>query len=310
VPYKLTVTKGPQRGRTFLVVKTETKLGRDPVNDIVLPDEYVSRLHANIVTRGKAHVVVNASPNGTLVNGKRVDKARLKDGDEITLGAATVLQYSVQVPPGVAARGKTPEDETEPEGEREREAGPQAKSLLLQRPKILAATLVYVALLAGLGIFLATRKKKTDLNKLPPLTRDMIRRDLDRDVQRDIDKLEGDRALKRAMDLYDQRYVAPGNLYSAIVAFKEAEAYLGTRLRTSEHIRARNKAMDELEDKIMDLYFLATALQNQGRYNEARDYYTRILQHLNDPDARTFQNVTRRIKVLQPFLDRPRWGGP
>ena len=78
MPYRLVAIKGPLKGRTFVVVKTETKIGRDPTNDIVLADDYVSRVHATIVTQGDRHVLINASPNGTLVNSKRVDRGALK----------------------------------------------------------------------------------------------------------------------------------------------------------------------------------------------------------------------------------------
>lgn len=303
--YRLVVTKGPLRGRTFLVVKTETKLGRDPANDIVLDDDYVSRLHATIATRGDDHLVVNASPNGTLVNGKRVERAKLKSGDEITLGAATVLRYE---PEAGAVAKPTPEKE-EPTPATTRVLA-KPKPLLLRRPKILAAGLAYLAVLIALGVFLATRGKKDTLATIPYLTEEQVRRDLEREVERDRDPLLGKRRLEEAMDLYGDWRVDPGNLYRAITAFKEAEAYLGRRLREQKHIRARQKAIQELEKIIMDLYFKAFALQEEERYDEARDRYDDILQYIDyDSRTETFQNVTRRMKALEPLLERKRWIG-
>jgi len=308
VPYRLVAIKGPLKGRTFVVVKTETKIGRDPANDLVLSDEYVSRLHATIVTRGRKHMVVNASPNGTLVNGKRVERATLKPGDEITFGASTVLRYE---PEATATRVRTP---TAAAVEKEAETPVPAAvaprvSLWRRRPKILLAGLAYLAVLGALGVFLATRRSAKKPAKVAFLTREQIDEDLLHELTRDRDRREAKRAVDRAMDLYERRYVNPANLYAAIVAFKEAEAYLGSSLSKPEHITAFDAASRELGRKVEDLYFEAYALQKSGRYDDARDRYARILQYVNDPKSVIYRNASKRIEALQPFLEKKRWGG-
>jgi hypothetical protein len=66
-------------------------LGRDPACDIVLNDSKCSRRHA-VLEDGPDGLVVrdSGSANGVYVNGRRVEKARLRPGDVIRLGDAQV----------------------------------------------------------------------------------------------------------------------------------------------------------------------------------------------------------------------------
>jgi uncharacterized RDD family membrane protein YckC len=67
-------------------------IGRDPANDLVLPDAMVSRRHAVIEHRGDEFFLRDCnSSNGSLVNGDRITECRLKDGDLIAIGATRIL---------------------------------------------------------------------------------------------------------------------------------------------------------------------------------------------------------------------------
>jgi ABC-type multidrug transport system ATPase subunit len=64
-----------------------SKIGRASDNDIVIPDVLASRHHATLIpTPGGMEIVDNRSINGTFVNGSRVDRALLTDGDVVTIG--------------------------------------------------------------------------------------------------------------------------------------------------------------------------------------------------------------------------------
>src|SRR5439155_11583030 len=67
-------------------------LGRSATVDVPIADPCASRQHARINRRGDDFEIDNLSPNGTLVNGKPVQKRVLKDGDVIQIGAATQLR--------------------------------------------------------------------------------------------------------------------------------------------------------------------------------------------------------------------------
>ncbi|MDP3014715.1 MAG: DUF3662 and FHA domain-containing protein [Candidatus Subteraquimicrobiales bacterium] len=73
--------------QVFPLNKPRATLGRLKTNDICLSDTNVSRKHAEIVQTDTSFTIRDLdSTNGIFVNGKRVKKQRLKDGDIITLG--------------------------------------------------------------------------------------------------------------------------------------------------------------------------------------------------------------------------------
>lgn len=74
-------------GRTLELARPVTTLGRSKECDIPVDDASVSRRHAELrVEDGAVWIVDLGSTNGTEVNGARVDRALLRDGDRIVVG--------------------------------------------------------------------------------------------------------------------------------------------------------------------------------------------------------------------------------
>jgi hypothetical protein len=79
-------------GRTHEITKPSVVLGRSREADIRISDVNVSRRHAELRQEGTAYWIVDlGSTNGLEVNGKRVDRKRLRDGDRVTLGSTEVV---------------------------------------------------------------------------------------------------------------------------------------------------------------------------------------------------------------------------
>jgi serine phosphatase RsbU (regulator of sigma subunit) len=72
----------------FLLAKPRVTIGRSRESDIFLPDQWLSRHHAEIVQKGDGYYLADLqSKNGTLLNGEPVrEERRLREGDVITLG--------------------------------------------------------------------------------------------------------------------------------------------------------------------------------------------------------------------------------
>jgi chromosome segregation ATPase len=69
------------------VLGRRTCIGRTPENDIRIDSTCVSRRHAVILTGSRQTVIEDLnSTNGVLVNGKRVTRQILKDGDDVVFG--------------------------------------------------------------------------------------------------------------------------------------------------------------------------------------------------------------------------------
>ncbi len=90
----LVVIDGHDQGKTFsLKGKPQFKIGRSATSDLRLSDGKVSRDHCVIESGRDNHVIIDLeSANGTIVNGDRIKKVVLKDGDFIRLGY-TMLKY-------------------------------------------------------------------------------------------------------------------------------------------------------------------------------------------------------------------------
>jgi len=91
-----------QGGEFPLIEGVPVVVGRSSDLDMVLVEEMVSRRHAHIEMRaGVVQVEDLGSTNGTFVNGERVQKASLAEGDRLLIGTSILKLVSVDdVPPG------------------------------------------------------------------------------------------------------------------------------------------------------------------------------------------------------------------
>ncbi len=77
-------------GRRFPLTRQVTLLGRSPDCAVFIPDQRVSRRHAEVRWDGESCTLVDLeSANGTFVNGRRITAPHvLRDGDEIAIASA------------------------------------------------------------------------------------------------------------------------------------------------------------------------------------------------------------------------------
>ena len=164
---KLVYTSGAAAGREITLGDFQV-IGRLPSNAVPLPDDVgASRQHTRVYKAKGVFLALDLeSKNGTLVNGEKVEKSELKDGDVLTVGTTSfrfVLEAADLQPAAGGARF-TAADEVEVGGRRaagekaliftEQKAGGDTLSWLRgdlsQRPFLFRAFLwVGVALLAA-----------------------------------------------------------------------------------------------------------------------------------------------------------------
>ncbi|HWB81577.1 MAG TPA: GGDEF domain-containing protein [Nannocystaceae bacterium] len=92
------VLSGRSVGKMFKLPNGPVTIGRSLEADIRLEDEGVSRLHLRLdrSDEGPVELVDLDSTNGSYVNGDRVHRQQLEDGDRIQLGSVTILKFSYQ----------------------------------------------------------------------------------------------------------------------------------------------------------------------------------------------------------------------
>jgi len=78
------------------VLSRKTSVGRTPDNDLQIDAKFISRHHA-VILAGPAHTIIEDlnSTNGVLVNGRRITRQTLKDGDSVMIGK-TVFRFAVR----------------------------------------------------------------------------------------------------------------------------------------------------------------------------------------------------------------------
>lgn len=88
---------GTQAGQVVSLGDGTCTVGRHRDNDFSIRDHGISRYHARIVRDAEGHHVIEdvGSRNGTYVQGRRVTRRRLLDGDWVQLGPRVTLRYSV-----------------------------------------------------------------------------------------------------------------------------------------------------------------------------------------------------------------------
>ncbi len=87
---KLIFQTGPLAGSRF-EGETEITVGRDPSNDVSIPDTSVSLVHCSVFMDGKRVFVKDlGSTNGISLNGHRVITAELADGDVLLIGKSKI----------------------------------------------------------------------------------------------------------------------------------------------------------------------------------------------------------------------------
>lgn len=98
----LRARKGKYAGSVFPVYncKQPTVIGRDPGIDVELDDGRTSRRHARVLRAyGTWYIEDLGSSNGTLVNQKRVQRARIEDGALVQIGATLLSFHDTELPP-------------------------------------------------------------------------------------------------------------------------------------------------------------------------------------------------------------------
>jgi DNA-binding CsgD family transcriptional regulator len=88
------VLGGSASGRVFPVQTAGATIGREATCDLVLDDEGLSRVHARVTTEGGLFLEDLGSTNGTYVNGNRIQKVGLREGDRIQFGPQVLVRVS------------------------------------------------------------------------------------------------------------------------------------------------------------------------------------------------------------------------
>ncbi|WP_394831858.1 AgmX/PglI C-terminal domain-containing protein [Pendulispora rubella] len=85
--------------RDTIVQDIVVKIGKDPRSHLRVDDELASRMHAVIEVASPADITLIDLGNepGTMVNGQRVNKCKIRPGDQIQIGSTLILLESAEL---------------------------------------------------------------------------------------------------------------------------------------------------------------------------------------------------------------------
>ena len=88
--------RGAERSLMIPIGEDPLRIGRGLSADVHIDENSVSRRHAIVVPEGTGvRILDDRSSNGTLVNGRAVEQARLSDGDTILIGRVPLRYIEV-----------------------------------------------------------------------------------------------------------------------------------------------------------------------------------------------------------------------
>ncbi|MBK8168918.1 MAG: AgmX/PglI C-terminal domain-containing protein [Sandaracinaceae bacterium] len=92
IPMTFQIFQGEELVRTEQLTQDIIKVGKLPSSHLRIDDDNVSRMHAVIEVTGPDEIFIIdlGSASGTIVNGAKVNKSKLANGDEILLGGTRV----------------------------------------------------------------------------------------------------------------------------------------------------------------------------------------------------------------------------
>jgi FHA domain-containing protein len=100
--------QGDSLVRRDTIVQDIVKVGKDPRSHLRVDDELASRMHAviEVASPGDITLIDLGNEPGTLVNGQRVNKCKIRPGDQIQIGSTLIQLESAEA--AAATAGATP----------------------------------------------------------------------------------------------------------------------------------------------------------------------------------------------------------
>src|SRR5450631_1960175 len=102
--------QGEQLIRRDTIAQDIVKVGKDPRSHLRVDDELASRMHAVIEVASPSDITLIDLGNepGTMVNGQRVNKCKIRVGDQIQIGSTTVILEATGAADAVSATAAAP----------------------------------------------------------------------------------------------------------------------------------------------------------------------------------------------------------
>lgn len=304
-------------GKRFDHIMKEEQLtfGRSAKCNIVLDDESVSREHAVLRSEYGQYIIEDLqSANGITLNGKRVQKAMLKNNDLVHLGK-TELQISVT---GAFAANLNDTASREIVYEEEALSLSSFREKIRSNSKMLIIALLILTFLLGTGLFFFFGTKKpesTSADRVPP---DLVTinpavvptQPISPPVSPASETGQKPTAPSVAQDkrLNMMRHMESGQIHFDSGRLNEAriewESALALDPQNEMAKLKLKKAGEEINDRANKAYNRAMQNFNYLNYEAAIQDWMLVMNLIPDPQHQLYRNAARYIEIANNKLKR------
>ncbi len=304
------VLAGPLQGRRLQFDQEVVRFGREADNDLILAGQYVSRLHGELQYVNDHWELVNQSPNGCEVAGKKLGKKPrpLQDRDRVGVGGQPLFDVLIEAAPAAAS----------PEADAEPVAAETPRHQISGRSKTWIGIGVWFGLcVVGMLVGLSLNEKKEDTTPTAPeLTNEQIEQDIKRVPSNlAVDERAAAEHLTRARELFNRLDSASDALYQCYDNFQRALIHSGKPMFDDGfdqrcYLDVRDRLLAEVRQRYSHAYDLMRSrdfLAAEAAFRKLQDFYPRT-------DGVVYRNCDRQRNVIahsvkkRKLMQRPAGG--
>jgi pSer/pThr/pTyr-binding forkhead associated (FHA) protein len=300
---KWTVINGPMKGSVRLMNLSQFTIGRNSDCEFVISnDPKCSRKHALVSTdRQYSYIESLNDKNPVSVNGRDIERARLKDGDIITIGE-TQIQFNATSLPNLQPHPIYARVAPAPGIPRSnRPTGRSVKSGGAKR------FLMYGGLaLVGALIFLDSPKKKKELELR---TEQQIQADIEaanklKEIsdQQAMKRLDGSLTAQQAQENYVRgfRDYKKGQYERALVSFQACLALNPEHILCNRYLRLAQRRFNEL---IQYQIVLGRKYRDQNQYKACRSAFRNVMVMIKDANNASYREAKANYEACNSLVE-------
>jgi pSer/pThr/pTyr-binding forkhead associated (FHA) protein len=299
---------GPNAGRKLLLRQTCISFGRSPDRTLPIDLPFISREHGEFTYHEDKWQLVNQSPNGTILNGKRVtQKPRpIKATATVTIGDTDVFRVTPMADESQAQADPDSHTDTEPAdlGDTHTPKG---------RTKLWVGIAVFWAVAFGCIAFALLNQSDTgpaspDASLPTPLTAtqisDYIAQPIDKQTP---NQRQANTALAQAREFYALIDRRPDAAYRAYDAYRNALANSANdTLPDATDQRQYYILQKRLTEGVIEKYESASFLLKSRQYQAADEAFKDLRAFYPDSDSPLFTDALKREAAARDALNRKR----
>lgn len=303
---KWTVVSGPMKGTVRLMKQTQFSMGRSTECEfVIINDPKCSRKHATVlITAHGVEIISESDKNIISVNGHQIERARLRDGDIVTLGDTEIQFNSTGHSLDPAKMAIVRPQGGGYQAPARAQSGPARSGPSKSNPLRLA---IYAII--GVVVILILLPSKQKGKKIDLRTEQQIQADIEAATK--LKQLGEAQAMKRGDDSLTSRqaqenYVRgfrdykKGQYERSLVSFQACLALNPEHTLCNRYIRLAERRFNELIQYEM---VLGRKYRDQNQFKACRAAFKNVMVMVKDANSAAYQEAKANYEACNSFLE-------